>query len=141
MSCKRYPFHRIQRYYVPFSLVLFCHVPFCFVLLFLVYAIFSCLHHYLLFYHSLFPVSFFLVCYSAPAHYSIGSSSEEEKSRCTAKEVLFQVILQVRGCCMKFRPLCKSAVSHKKMPSGTLTQTILYTGCVKPVIVSRSYRV
>ena len=35
--------------------------------------------------------------YSAPAHYSIGSSSEEEKSGCTAKEVLFQVILQVKG--------------------------------------------
>ena len=43
------------------------------------------------------------------------------------------------NCCMKFRPLCKSAVSHKKMPSGTLTQTVLYTGCVKPAIVSRRY--
>ena len=42
-------------------------------------------------------------------------------------------------CCMKFRPLCKSAVSHKKMPSGTFTQTLLYNRCVKPAIVSRCY--
>ena len=43
-------------------------------------------------------------------------------------------------CCMKFRPLCKSAVSHKKTPSGTFTQTVLYNRCVKPAIVSRCFK-
>ena len=46
----------------------------------------------------------------------------------------------VAMCCMKFRPLCKSAVSHKKTPSGTFTQTVLYNRCVKPAIVSRCFK-
>ena len=42
--------------------------------------------------------------------------------------VLYDCILNLgkSSCCMKFRLLCKSAVSHKKIPSGTLTDNLIH---------------